>query len=578
LEAIVSAVTPVSDAVSPDKAAGIKTKAEAFVKLDRAVAASAKLAFGDSELPGIGTEVWRELLTSAADFSTKQAYPEKPFPVLEDGAHCVLCLQALDQPAKERLKRFWEFIQEDVSAKRNTAQTELNGLLLSLRKIPKALPREIGLLADSLMTLRPKLSEQLKEYYAAAELRAEALDDAVLSGSWASIPSEPASLLEDCRSAMEELDQQAIKFKDDAGASVVISVLQAEISELKARERLSKNLSLVVDHLNALKKSATATAAAAKITTKSISDKASDLHKKHVTEEFKKRIEAELKPIALTRVHAGVDKKTDKGKVVHKVTVDGASGGSPDAVFSEGERTAVALAWFLAELAASEENCGIILDDPLSSLDHRIREAVVTRLVAEAKKRQVIIFTHDLVLYRELLGEADRQGVLLKFQNVEALGAWAGIITGTAPWDAMKVKNRINVLEQTLKAAKDAETAADPVKYKSAFRDFYGYLRSTWERAVEELLFHRVIERLEPEVKTMSLTGVDVDAPAIEAVFKGMTRASGMISAHDHAVAKNTALPASGDMDNDLAELKKFVERQKTKIKESEEKLAHLKK
>ena len=31
-------------------------------------------------------------------------------------------------------------------------------------------------------------------------------------------------------------------------------------------------------------------------------------------------------------------------------------------------------------------------------------------------------------------------------------------------------------------------------------------------------------------------------------------------------------------MDNDLAELKKFVERQKTKIKESEEKLAHLKK
>ena len=578
LEAIVSAITLVSDGISTTKVEGIKSKAEAFVRLDQAVAASAKLAFGDAELPGIGGEVWREFLISAANFSTKQAYPGKTFPVLEDGAHCVLCLQPLDAPAKARLKRFWEFLQDDVSARRNAVQTELNTLLVSFRKIPKVLPREVGLLADGLATLRPKLSEQLKAYYAAAGHRMAGVEAAVFSGSWVTIPGEPASLLEDCKAAIDEIDQQAGKFKDDAGASQAITALQVQIDELKARKRLNENLALVLGYLKALKSSAAASAAATKISTKAISDKASDLDKKYVTGGFRTQIEAELKPLALARVRAGVDKKTDKGKVVHKVTVDGASVGSPDSVFSEGERTAVSLAWFLAELAASEDNCGIILDDPLSSLDHRIREAMVTRLVAEAKKRQVIIFTHDLVFYRELLGEADRQGVLLKFQNVEALGDWTGIITGTAPWDAMKVKNRITILEQTLKAAKDAETSADPVKYKSAFRDFYGYLRSTWERAVEELLFHRVIERLEPEVKTMSLTGVDVDAPAVEAVFKGMTRASGMISAHDHAAAKNTALPASGDMDNDLAELKKFVERQKTKIKESEEKLAHLKK
>jgi len=73
---------------------------------------------------------------------------------------------------------------------------------------------------------------------------------------------------------------------------------------------------------------------------------------------------------------------------------------APELVFSEGERTAISLACFLGELAASDDNCGIVFDDPVTSLDHRIRGAVVKRLVAEASKRQVIIFTHDLVFYR----------------------------------------------------------------------------------------------------------------------------------------------------------------------------------
>jgi wobble nucleotide-excising tRNase len=57
----------------------------------------------------------------------------------------------------------------------------------------------------------------------------------------------------------------------------------------------------------------------------------------------------------------------------------------------------VAIASFLAELETSSENCGIVFDDPVCSLDHLYRQRVAERLVSEGHKRQVIVFTHDIV-------------------------------------------------------------------------------------------------------------------------------------------------------------------------------------
>jgi len=234
----------------------------------------------------------------------------------------------------------------------------------------------------------PGIVTKLRKYFELNALRIKAIEDAVSSKSWKNIPEISPSPLAACRQANNDLAIEIGAIKDDNAAADAISVMQSEIDELKAKQRLSKNLQLVLGHIAALKAAAALYAAASKITTNSISAKASELHKKYVTEEYRKRIEAELEPLGLSRVHAGLDKKTEKGKVLHRVTVVGASGASPESVFSEGERTAVSMACFLAELAASHDNCGIILDDPLSSLDHRIREALVSRLVAEAKNRQ----------------------------------------------------------------------------------------------------------------------------------------------------------------------------------------------
>ncbi len=50
---------------------------------------------------------------------------------------------------------------------------------------------------------------------------------------------------------------------------------------------------------------------------------------------------------------------------------------------------------------------GIVVDDPVSSLDHARMEAVAKRLVKEAKAdRQVIIFTHNLFFHHAVFEEA----------------------------------------------------------------------------------------------------------------------------------------------------------------------------
>ena len=79
---------------------------------------------------------------------------------------------------------------------------------------------------------------------------------------------------------------------------------------------------------------------------------------------------------------------------------------SPSDVSSERAVAALSLAALLPELTTASSRSAIIFDDPVSSLDHTWRERIARRLVAEASKRQVIVFTHDLLFLRLLLDEA----------------------------------------------------------------------------------------------------------------------------------------------------------------------------
>ncbi|MDP3617342.1 MAG: AAA family ATPase, partial [Rhodoferax sp.] len=64
-----------------------------------------------------------------------------------------------------------------------------------------------------------------------------------------------------------------------------------------------------------------------------------------------------------------------------------------------GEQRCLSIAAFFAELSTADDPSGIVFDDPVSSLDFQWRGSVAQRLVEESKRRQVIVFTHDVVFF-----------------------------------------------------------------------------------------------------------------------------------------------------------------------------------
>jgi hypothetical protein len=69
-----------------------------------------KVTLPASALTGTGSETWTALWEAARQFSQESAYPGQTFPVVENGAHCVLCQQDFDHEARQRLKQFEAFV------------------------------------------------------------------------------------------------------------------------------------------------------------------------------------------------------------------------------------------------------------------------------------------------------------------------------------------------------------------------------------------------------------------------------------------------------------------------------------
>ncbi len=127
---------------------------------------------------------------------------------------------------------------------------------------------------------------------------------------------------------------------------------------------------------------------------------------------------AEFKALGVGGLRVALQSRSGKGKVLHKLKLELPQSRSPRDLLSEGEQRAVALASFLAEVGLSDSTGGIIFDDPVSSLDHRRRERVAARLVGEAARRQVIVFTHDIYFLCILAEEAESAGVTVLTQSL----------------------------------------------------------------------------------------------------------------------------------------------------------------
>jgi hypothetical protein len=218
-------------------------------------------------------------------------------------------------------------------------------------------------------------------------------------------------------------------------------------------------------------------------------------------------------------------------------------------VLSEGESRTLSLAAFLTELSTASGKSAIIFDDPVSSLDQDWRERIARRLVMEAKERQVIVFTHDIVFLRLLLEDAAKFEVPCANQYVRR-EVHAGIVSPDLPWMAMGIKDRIGVLRKHWQAVEAYEREA---------REIYGMLREAWEQAIGETLLYDVVQRYRPSIETKRVRYLhDITETDCRAVGDGMTECSRWIRGHDQPAADAAPVPQP-------PELKQRIEKRRKK-------------
>jgi len=517
------------------------------------------LCSGEELLSGTGGQVWKLLFDAARRYSTEAAYPGEEFPQSTEGKVCPLCQENLPESGVDRLKRFDEYIQNDVA---KTAEAARNKVEIAKTKIKAAdlMIAADDALSEELKVLDGSILQVISDFQASIDARREFMLQCLETLKWAEVPVLNVSP----RARIRQLAAQQLRIfrtLTRAADETKRMKLERELSELTSRQSLAKSLSAVVDLLDRMKKKSSLEKCRSALKTRSISDKSKEFAAVAVTDELRKALDKEFEALGIGHIKTKLKERSSRGKMYHQLLLDLPVTNKIDEILSEGEQRAIALGSFFAELALANHSCGIILDDPVSSLDHWRRRNVARRLVEEAKNRQVVVFTHDTSFLGQLSDEIETAGIPNSTFFLEWRGGAPGCVNDGLPWDHQGYKARINALEQAQSKLAKAWPAYPNEQEIGDMRHQYDRLRATLERVIQDVVFNGVVKRYRDWIRVDSLEEVvGFSRPEYEAIEKLHKRSCDVVTAHDASSAKAAAVPSAADLGNDILALKDIVE------------------
>ena len=569
LETVKGEASGIEEELADSSLAAIYQKRRDAETASRAVEAAARDLFSDQPISELGSESWRLMLTYAREFAVT-AFPDAPPPQLSSGGLCVLCQQNLDDNAAVRMAAFDDYIagraaEESVAA--DKALAEHRDRLLAFRVKPRP---EVEVLLAGYAGLRDASGETAAAIAAFVEKagnRLDAVKDALRDNRYDALhnldplPASPAQLIEDEIGRLDSEIAQLEAAERDEGA---LARLKARHADFADRKRLSEQVQVFVERRNRLEERHRLEVCAQQCRSTAITRRITDRRREILTPTLRASLETELERLRLSHIPLDLTDRGRGAESIVEIALDSRQRVLNNSdILSEGEQRALALACFLAELQEIGTNHGIIVDDPVSSLDHSRMRAVAERLAEEASNgRQVIVFTHNILFHHMLWTAARRAKVGRHCEWMSSAGndRFGLIDEFQKPWQMKRVPERLSDVDQGRAAlTRDGYDHTDQ-RFRSAIVDLYTKMRTTWERIVEEVLFNNVVQRFRPEVMTQSLKEACLDPSAdYPAIFEGMKRCS-HYSGHDEASDLPPDLPEPHEVDRDIAELRAFAD------------------
>lgn len=509
--------------------------------------------FADEPLQNIGGEAWRALWEAARRYSKIDAYPGSDFPFANLDAHCVLCQQPLSEEAYQRLSKFEDFIKADTQESAKNAKSKLDSSLRTLIDVPISRTQYVDLINDVAVEDEPTKT-RTRKFLISAQLRRRSVLKACKNDDWDNICELTPSPSEDIKKVLVAIDG-TLSDLGKASLSEERAKLRQERDELESRKWIdTKEIEKEIERLkiiDALGKCKQDT------DTSAITHKSSELTDAYVTAELCDSFTSELKKMS---PHLPVKLESAGGKYgtkLYQIVLDGASSDVDlTQVLSDGELRYVSLCSFLSELATAEARSALVFDDPISSLDHVRRRKIASRLGLEGTRRQVILFTHDIVFMHRLEESARSSGIECVVHHLDHMPGQSGLCRNCAPWIGMKTTDRIKTLREMLLDAKRDLKNGNKDRYEQRAQYIYGKLRESWEQATEELLLYSVVKRYGREVQTKRLKFVsDINESDVTAITEAMSKCSTFMPGHDGAPEANDPIPEPDELESDINRL-----------------------
>lgn len=480
-------------------------------------------SFDDGILKSLGSAEWKAMLKAAKSLYDKERAARNG----NEPAHCVLCHQALLQKQKGLFQSYWQFLESEAETELRRIETQVSSKLQQLRtsKIGFARLTKPDLV---LLQVEPARLQELQDNLIALEAVLDCWIEA-LDQKRSATAAPPSIDLDWIKLLAREKERERGTLQDPTQD---IAKLSRELLTLQHRRRASVLKTEALEYLIYLRWEEKIQRVSFAGIKAAMTRKRTEAFLAGFAEDYKTLFNSELSALGcdfnLVLLASG-----DQGSTVKQYRLEFSEDYTPTQVLSEGEQNACSLADFLTEVQLDVNNCGIVLDDPVSSLDHERKEKIANRLVKEAAHRQVIIFTHDIAFMRKLVDAARASEITFDAHWIDRIGRVPGHIKlNSSP----KLASAGSLKSDALSAIKGCEDL-DPKEREKAIGIALNYLRSATEALIEEHLFASTIQRYDDQVRVQNLEEAVFDQSIAQRVVDLHGKISEVILAHNRSDA-----------------------------------------
>lgn len=493
------------------------------------------------------TNEFKDFLSAAESYIKKINKTEYP----QEDDICIYCRQPLEKEAMELLANYRRLLndktEENIAKLKRTKQS----LIEQVTEIDTALKLSFASfgLDDQEKPVQPtefvsysKNASTFKKSFIKDEVAEDSVFELKYEG-FRKFVADKKEQLEKQLSAKTELFEN-IETKEKE--------LKKIIAELKDRKLLSskkETIKKVIDNkktISILDKQANA------FNTNSISRKTSQAREELISQDFDDIFHKELKALRKSGLPIDLSFGTDRGttKLSHRI-----SNHQLLEILSEGEQKAIALAEFLTELQLDNIKAPVIFDDPVNSLDHKIIDSFAKRVIRLSEQRQVVIFTHSVLLFNSLLylsKQPNFKQMNYKFYNAQKDYDFVGVIS-EAEEEKNKVTENIKSINKLINNKPKDRSEVDVAK------EGFGELRSGIELFIEHEVFNGTVQRYQKHISLGKFIKVNSDliGKHKDALNDMYDRCCGFIGAHSNPeIVYND--PTIEDLKADFEEFKKI--------------------